>query len=65
MHLTKENINDELGEISQELQSLKNLIKARSGSNNNQTNGGNGGGIEARKIAPVSSIPSASEILKS
>lgn len=64
MHLTKENINDELGEISQELQSLKNLIKARSGSNNNQTNGGNGGGIEARKIAPVSSIPSASEILK-
>ena len=37
MHLTKENINDELGEISQELQSLKNLIKARSGSNNNQT----------------------------
>lgn len=64
MHLTKENINDELGEISQELQSLKNLIKARSGSNNNQTNGGNGGGIEVRKIAPVSSIPSASEILK-
>lgn len=64
MHLTKENINDELGEISQELQSLKNLIKARNGSNNNQTNGGNGGGIEARKIAPVSSIPSASEILK-
>ena len=43
---------------------MKNLIKARSGSNNNQTNGGNGGGIEARKIAPVSSIPSASEILK-
>ncbi|RCK62641.1 Peroxisomal membrane protein PER10 [Candida viswanathii] len=59
MKLTKENINDELGEVSQELQSLKNLIKARS-SSNNQSNGG----AEPRKIAPVSSIPSASEILK-
>lgn len=58
MRLTKENINDELGEVSQELQSLKNLVKARS--NSNQSNGG----VESRKIAPVSSIPSASEILR-
>ncbi|EER35802.1 hypothetical protein CTRG_00541 [Candida tropicalis MYA-3404] len=57
MKLTKENINDELGEVSQELQSLKNLIKARA-SSNTQANG------DSRKIAPVSSIPSASEILK-
>ncbi|EGW34180.1 uncharacterized protein SPAPADRAFT_59613 [Spathaspora passalidarum NRRL Y-27907] len=54
MSLTKENINDELSEITQELTSLKNLIKARNG----QSNG------KERKIAPVSSIPSASEILK-
>ncbi|EMG48510.1 PEX14 Peroxisomal membrane protein PEX14 [Candida maltosa Xu316] len=59
MNLTKENINDELGEVSQELQSLKNLIKARSGTTNT-----NNGTADARKIAPVSSIPSASEILK-
>ncbi|KAG7662072.1 PEX14 [[Candida] subhashii] len=61
MKLTKEDINEELSDINQELQSLKNLIKARGSTStgNNQSNGG----IE-RKIAPASSIPSASEILK-
>lgn len=54
MKLTKENIHDELSEISDELVSLKNLIKAR----------GSGSVTTERKLAPVSSIPSASEILK-
>ena len=59
MALTKENINDELHEINSELQSLKQLIKTRS-----STGGNNDGNTETRKIAPVSSIPSASEILR-
>lgn len=54
MKLTKDNLQDELSEISEELQSLKNLIKARSTSN----------GALDRKVVPVSSIPSASDILK-
>lgn len=54
MRLTKENIRDELGDVSNELESLKNLIKARSAT----------AGVSERKVAPVSSIPSASEILK-
>ncbi|OBA17955.1 hypothetical protein METBIDRAFT_33724 [Metschnikowia bicuspidata var. bicuspidata NRRL YB-4993] len=54
MKLTKENIRDELTDISGELESLKSLIKAR---------GATSGSVD-RKVAPVSSIPSASEILK-
>lgn len=54
MRLTKENIRDELGDVSNELESLKSLIKARANST----------GAPERKVAPVSSIPSASEILK-
>lgn len=57
MNLTKENIKDELGEISEELTSLKNLIKARSEANASAAK-------DFRKIAPASSIPSASDILK-
>ncbi|KAK6459061.1 peroxisomal membrane protein PER10 [Scheffersomyces xylosifermentans] len=60
MNLTKENIKEELSEINEELQSLKNLIKARGGSSSAQANGAG----PDRKIPPVSSIPSASEILK-
>lgn len=58
MKLTKDNIQDELGEITEELGSLKNLIKARSSAHSSSENGA------PRKVAPVSSIPSASEILK-
>ncbi|GBL51797.1 peroxisomal membrane protein pex14 [Candidozyma auris] len=58
MKLTKDNIQDELGEITEELGSLKNLIKARSEANSTSEHSG------PRKVAPVSSIPSASEILK-
>ncbi|CAN3373054.1 hypothetical protein DIURU_005322 [Diutina rugosa] len=54
MGFTKNNIKDELSDINEELQSLKQLIKTRA----EQQSG------PARKIAPVSSIPSASEILK-
>lgn len=54
MKLTKENIHDELSDISEELTSLRNLIKARS----------ENGASADRKVAPVSSIPSASEILR-
>lgn len=54
LNLTKENIHDELLDISEELKSLKNLIKAR---------GADALGLE-RKVTSVSSIPSASEILK-
>lgn len=59
MNITKENIKDELSDINSELGSLKQLIKAR-------TEGGEGKepASSARKIPPVSSIPSASEILK-
>lgn len=57
MGSTKENIKDELQEIGEEIVSLKQLITARSESRN-------GTGEAARKLAPVSSIPSASEILK-
>lgn len=53
MKLTKDNISDELTDISEELTSLRNLIKARSESASAE-----------RKVAPVSSIPLASEILK-
>lgn len=54
MRLTKESISDELSNISEELTSLRNLIKAR----------GEAASTSERKVAPVSSIPSASEILK-
>lgn len=54
MKLTKDNIRDELQDISEELASLKSLIKAR---------GGSASGPE-RKVVPVSSIPLALEILK-
>ncbi|PVH15072.1 uncharacterized protein CXQ87_002904 [Candidozyma duobushaemuli] len=57
MKLTKDNLQDELAEITEELGSLKNLIKARSGNSSADNSG-------PRKVAPVSSIPSASEILK-
>lgn len=57
MKLTKDNLQDELAEITEELGSLKNLIKARSGNSLADNSG-------PRKVAPVSSIPSASEILK-
>ncbi|EGV65367.1 peroxisomal membrane protein pex14 [Yamadazyma tenuis] len=52
LNLTKDNVKDDLSNINEELISLKNLIKLRSSKD-----------IE-RKITPVSSIPSASEILK-
>lgn len=55
MSATKENLKDELHEIVEELSSLKNLIKTRAESS---------GPEPSRKIAPASSIPSASEILK-
>lgn len=58
MKLTKENILEELSEITEELGSLKNLIKARSEAQSNNP------APASRKVAPVSSIPSASEILK-
>lgn len=54
LNLTKENIHSDLEDIVDELSSLKNLIKARGGSSN----------VSDRKVVPVSSIPSASEILK-
>lgn len=58
MLLTKENIKDELSDITSELTSLKQLIKVRAEkSSSNDSN-------SLRKIAPVSSIPSASDILK-
>ncbi|KAI5962386.1 PEX14 [Candida pseudojiufengensis] len=53
MRLSKENIHDELSSINNELQSLKNLIKIRGEQSSNSKN-----------IAPVSSIPKASDILK-
>jgi peroxin-14 len=52
MGFTKNNIKDELGQINEELQSLKQLIKVKQAGSN------------TAKIAPVSSIPSASEILQ-
>ncbi|CAN3357560.1 peroxisomal membrane protein Pex14p [Diutina catenulata] len=55
MGFTKNNIKDELADINEELKSLKSLIKTRA----EQQSGG-----PPRKITPVSSIPSASEILK-
>lgn len=55
MSLTKDNIKDELEEIGEEITSLKNLIKAR---------GELALVLAAKKVPPVSSIPSASEILK-
>lgn len=58
MNQTKSSVKDELTEINEELQSLKNLITARSNS------GALANGGADRKIAPVSAIPSASEILK-
>lgn len=54
LKLTKENLHSDLEDIVDELSSLKNLIKARGGSSNGPD----------RKVVPVSSIPSASEILK-
>lgn len=54
MSLTKENIGDELTEISQELALLRNLIKARDSSAQ----------ALARKVVPVSLIPSVLDILK-
>lgn len=58
MLLTKENIRDELRDITDELTSLKQLIKVRGEKNATDSS------APTRKIAPVSSIPSASEILK-
>lgn len=52
LNLTKDNLKGDLSDINEELNSLKNLIKLRSAKEND------------RKITPVSSIPSASEILK-
>ncbi|CAH6719379.1 peroxisomal membrane protein Pex14p [[Candida] jaroonii] len=52
LNLTKNNLKDDLSDINEELVSLKNLIKLRSSKETE------------RKLAPVSSIPSASEILK-
>lgn len=54
LNLTKENIHDELSDVSEELKSLKSLIKARSADTL---------GMD-RKVTSVSSIPSASEILR-
>lgn len=59
MLLTKENIRDELKDIAEELTSLKQLIKVRAEKSTSSDSTG-----PSRKIAPVSSIPSASEILK-
>lgn len=53
MGYTKNNIKEELSQINEELQSLKQLVKLKSSSTQ----------VE-RKLTPVSSIPSASEILK-
>ncbi|CAH2352005.1 peroxisomal membrane protein Pex14p [[Candida] railenensis] len=55
MSNTKENIKDELSDINAELVSLKSLIISKNAMNTETSN---------RKLAPVSSIPSASEILK-
>lgn len=55
MSNTKENIKDELLDINAELVSLKLLIISKNSMNAEASN---------RKLAPVSSIPSASEILK-
>lgn len=52
LKLTKDNLKDDLQDINSELTSLKSLIKLRSPKESE------------RKITPVSSIPSASEILK-
>lgn len=52
LKLTKDNLKDDLQDINSELTSLKSLIKLRSTKESD------------RKITPVSSIPSASEILK-
>lgn len=57
MSSIKDNVKDELLVIIEELQSLKQLISARSSSKSNSESSG-------MRIAPVSSIPSASEILK-
>lgn len=51
--ITRDNIKDELKDIVEELASLRNLVKARLEASANSD----------RKVAPVSSIPSASEIL--
>lgn len=51
--ITRDNIKDELKDIVEELASLRNLVKARLEASANSE----------RKVAPVSSIPSASEIL--
>lgn len=52
LNLTKVNLKDDLSDINEELASLKNLIKLRSSKE------------KEAKITPVSSIPSASDILK-
>ena len=70
MKLNKEDVNYELVGLKDELQSLKNLIQVRGASSSGS--GGSSGaagangtsGNTGRNIAPVSSIPSASEILK-
>ena len=58
MGTTKENIKQELEDIGEELESLKQLVQARAGKVGSLAES------VPRKIAPVSSIPSASEILK-
>lgn len=66
MKLNKEDVNYELVGLKDELQSLKNLIQVRgaSSSSSGATAANGASNNTGRTIAPVSSIPSASEILK-
>lgn len=59
MDMTKDSIKFELEEITTELESLKLLLRSRGGANPDTKSDG-----PSRKLAPVSSIPSASDILK-
>lgn len=59
MDMTKDSIKYELTEITSELDSLKQLLKSRGASSTDNKSDG-----PSRKLAPVSSIPSASDILK-
>lgn len=59
MDMTKDSVKFELSEITAELDSLKQLLRSR-GAISSETKGDG----PSRKLAPVSSIPSASDILK-
>lgn len=59
MDMTKDSVKFELSEITAELDSLKQLLRSR-GAITSETKGDG----PSRKLAPVSSIPSASDILK-